>query len=321
MRNTTQRTDRLGVLKLGDFFARVGWLFREQLFDDYGIDAQVEIADGHNALGSLIGIQIKSGSSYFSEQTESTIVFRSNHKHIKYWLRHSLPVIIVLYNDAADTLYWEIISEETIKSTGKAWRIDVPKENILSEESLGKLQALTQPPPYVQRLNRLRLDRAWIDLVAQDEAVYVEFEDWVNKSLPRFQVKIGCNSRDDIATRIWPMRYCPGLSFKELLAHLLPWADFTMDEDAYYDFMKEQWMTECYCGHDRETGKNYYTMSFREYRENYAKSDDDIVPISEDGETEGYRLMLSLNELGKAFLMVDDYLSDKDDFDDRTFTL
>jgi hypothetical protein len=86
MRNTTQRTDRLGVLKLGDFFARVGWLFREQLFDDYGIDAQVEIADGHNALGSLIGIQIKSGSSYFSEQTESTIVFRSNDRHIKYWL-------------------------------------------------------------------------------------------------------------------------------------------------------------------------------------------------------------------------------------------
>jgi hypothetical protein len=31
MRNTTQRTERPGVLKLGDFFARVGWLLREQL--------------------------------------------------------------------------------------------------------------------------------------------------------------------------------------------------------------------------------------------------------------------------------------------------
>jgi hypothetical protein len=62
---THQRTDRLGVAKVLSFFARVGWLFREQLTDDYGIDAQVEIADGHNALGALIGIQIKSGSSYF----------------------------------------------------------------------------------------------------------------------------------------------------------------------------------------------------------------------------------------------------------------
>jgi hypothetical protein len=192
----------------------------------------------------------------------------------------------------------------------------------LSGESLGKLQALTQPPPYIQRLNRLRLDRAWIDLVAQDEVVYVEFEDWVNKSLPRFEIKIGCDSRDDIETQNWPMTYGPGLSFNELLAHLLPWADFAMDEDAYYDFMKEQCMTECYCGHDSETGRNYYTMSFREYRENHAERDEEIVPISENGETEGYRLILSLNELGKAFLMVGDYLSDKDDdVEDRTFTL
>jgi Domain of unknown function (DUF4365) len=208
-----QRTDRLGVHKLAGFFARVGWLFREQLTDDYGIDAQVEIADGHNALGALIGIQIKSGSSYFSEQTDSTIVFRSNDRHVKYWLAHSLPVIIVLYDDATDTLYWEVISEETIKRTGKAWRVDVPKEKILSKESLGELQALTQPPPYIQRLNRLRLDRAWIDLVAQDEAVYVEFEDWVNKSLSRFEVKIGCDSRG---------RYCD----PEMAYDVRPWAVF-----------------------------------------------------------------------------------------------
>jgi hypothetical protein len=40
--HTTQKTDRLGVHKVGEFFARAGWLFREQLNDDYGIDAQVE---------------------------------------------------------------------------------------------------------------------------------------------------------------------------------------------------------------------------------------------------------------------------------------
>jgi hypothetical protein len=77
-----QRTDRLGLHRLGGFFAGVGWLFREQSTDDYGIDAQVEIADGHDALGALIGIQIKSGSSYFREQTDNTIVFRSNDRHI-----------------------------------------------------------------------------------------------------------------------------------------------------------------------------------------------------------------------------------------------
>jgi len=145
MPNTPQRTDRLGVHKLAAFFASVGWLFREQLSDDYGIDAQLEIADGDNALGALIGVQIKSGSSYFKEQTGDAIIFRSSDKHIRYWLRHSLPVIIVLYDDAADILYWAAISEETIKRTRKGWRVDIPKGNILSEESLPKLQTLTQP--------------------------------------------------------------------------------------------------------------------------------------------------------------------------------
>ena len=68
-----QRTDRLGLHKLGGFFAGVGWLFREQSTDDYGIDAQVEIDDGHDALGALIGIQIKSGSVIF----ESKRIIRS----------------------------------------------------------------------------------------------------------------------------------------------------------------------------------------------------------------------------------------------------
>jgi hypothetical protein len=131
MRKTTQRTDRLGLHKLGEFFAEVGWLFREQPTDDYGIDAQVEIADGHDPLGALIGIQIKSGSSYFREQTNDTIVFRSNDRHIEYWLNHALPVIIVLYDNVSDTLYWEFISYNTIKRTEKAWRVDVPKGGLI----------------------------------------------------------------------------------------------------------------------------------------------------------------------------------------------
>ena len=303
MSGHTQRTDRLGVLKLADYFAKAGWLFREQLVHDYGIDAEVEIADGDNATGALIGIQVKSGSSYFSEQTDKSIIFRSDNKHINYWLQHDLPVIVVLYDDASEILYWEVVSEDTIKPAGKGWRIDVPRGNILTKESLAKLKALTQPPPYTQKLNRLRLDRAWIDLVAQDEVVYVEFEDWVNKSLPRFTVKIGCDTRDDIESKEWPTVYGPGLSFEELLAHLLPWADFAMDEDAYTSFMEERWMDDCYLEHDRETGQTYYSRPFSEY---YTPPDG-IVPVSENGETEGYRLIVSLNELGKAFIVVDDY--------------
>jgi hypothetical protein len=312
----TQRTERIGVHKLGEFFARVGWLFREQPTEDFGIDAHVEIAEGDKALGALIGIQIKSGLSYFAKTNDKSIIFRSNDKHVEYWVRHRLPVIVALYDVDKDVFYWEAISKDNVRRTGKDWRIDVPKQNILSEESLPKLKALTQPPPYTQRLNRLRLDRKWIDLVASGEVVYVEFDDWVNKSLPRFAVEIGCDTRNDIESQQWPMTYGPGLSFEELLAHLLPWADFRMDETAWENFMENEWMNECYMWHDKETGETFYSMPFSEY---FAPPDG-IQPISRGGEVDGYRLLVELNDLGRAFITVDDYLVEEDGLENRTFT-
>jgi hypothetical protein len=90
-----------------------------------------------------------------------------------------------------------------------------------------------------------------------------------------------------------------------------------MDEVAYENYMEERWMIQCYSWHDNETGEAYYSMPFSEYYE----PPDGIVPLSGNGETEGYRLILELNELGKAFIVVDDYLSDEDNFEDRTFPL
>lgn len=315
--STIKRIDRLGVYKTAEYFARYGWLFREQSSEDYGIDAQVEVADDNGATGALIGIQIKSGTAYFKEQKNLSIVFRSNDRHIQYWIQHMLPVIVVLYDDTTGELFWENVSVKTIKSTGKGWRIDIPKKNRLSEDSLIELKALTQPPPYNQRLNKLRLDRTWIDLVSEGEVVFVEFDDWVNKSLPRFAIKIGCDSRDDVAQQEWPMTYGQGLSYEELLSHLLPWADFRMDHEAYEEFMRDKWMADCYSWYDKETDKIYYTRSFEEY---YTPPEG-ISPISDNGETEGYRLILSLNEIGNAFLILDEYLREEDDLEARTFTV
>jgi len=44
------------------------------------------------------------------------------------------------------------------------------------------------------------------------------------------------------------------------------------------------------------------------------------VPYQEDGEIASYRLQLSLNEIGKAFIEIDGFLSEKNEFQDRTFT-
>ena len=143
------KTDRLGVSKLDFYFSSHGWLFREQMVHDYGIDAHIEIVNDAYPTGDLIAIQIKSGMSFFSEETDEAYIFRTEDKHISYWSNHSLPVVLVLYNTEDDILYWQVINEQTVISTGKGWKIEVPKTNILNEDSFKDLSKLTQPEQYI----------------------------------------------------------------------------------------------------------------------------------------------------------------------------
>lgn len=311
------RTDRLGVSKVDHFFSLHGWLFREQYLHDYGIDGQVEIVESNRPTGDLIALQIKSGESYFSESNEHGVIFRTDDAHIDYWFRHALPVIVVLYDPVRDICIWESVNEETIISTGAGWKILVPHEKRLDESSLKELSEITQPPEYIKKLNKLRLDKKWIDLLAEGESVYIEYEDWINKSLPRFSITIGCDSRDDVEEESWPTLYGPGLSMEEAIERAIPWADYEMDLDAHYDFMESVWYDECYMGRDEDTHEPYFSTPFSEWYER----PEGIVPVSETGETERYRLLLSLNKVGQAFYDLDEYLSENDDISDRTFTL
>jgi hypothetical protein len=309
------KTERLGVAALQYFFGDVGWLFREQYTHDYGIDAHVEIVEGDRPTGKLIAFQIKSGSSFYAEQTADSIVFRTDEEHVNYWLNHSMPVVVVIFDPKTKAMHWQQISKETAESTGKKWKVLLPKANDFADAkaTLGMLSALTQPEPYIRRLNKLRLDRYWIERLAAGNEVKVEFDDWVNKSLPRFQITLS----SDGETEVWPTVYGPGMTIEAMLSHFLPWADFALDEDAHHAGAEEDWMAECYSYRDSETGEIFYTKPFEEWYE----PAEGIVPVSRDGEIDRYSLTLSLNELGRSFLVVDEYLEEDSDLEGRTFTI
>lgn len=307
-----EQTERIGVAKLELLFASCSWLFREQFVQDYGIDAQVEIVKDAYPTGHLIAIQIKTGASYFSESTDTAYIFRTEDKHVDYWKGHSLPVILVLCNPDEDLLLWQSISEKTAVSTGKGWKIEVPKHQILNENSLGEISKLTQPDPYIRKLNKLRLDSHWIRKLYEGHEIFVEFDDWVNKSLPRYQISL----ISDEGSHSWPMTYSPGMSIEDALAHFIPWADFYTDLDAHREGCVGQWHAECYMTYDKEWGREIFTEEFDEW---YVEPEG-IVPCSFDGEVESYRLQLSLNELGESFLEVHDFLAEEDRFEGRTFT-
>lgn len=139
-------TERVGVYSIGAAFSKMGHIFREQTVSDYGIDAHVEIVKDGKATGRLIAVQIKSGNSWFSDKSEIGVIFRGDMAHLEYWLNHSLPVIVVLYDPDSETAYWQVINNDTVSETGKGWKIEIPFGQTVEEASKKTFEELAGTP-------------------------------------------------------------------------------------------------------------------------------------------------------------------------------
>lgn len=143
----TQLVERAGVSWIEHIIVgELGWIFRPQDTADFGIDVQLEIVDSETsrATGRLIGVQIKSGLSYFERLTEGGWWFACSAHHTSYWLGHSLPVIVMLYHPTEKSVYWQHVNDQTVKSTGKNTKIQIPRAQILSSRSDQELRSVAR---------------------------------------------------------------------------------------------------------------------------------------------------------------------------------
>ena len=125
-------TERLGVNAVEKIFLKeFEWIPRSITETDVGIDMTVETVD-KDPNGKFISIQIKSGKSFFKEKNEKKVTYRGKDQHLKYWLNHSLPVLLVLYNPNEEIVIWQYIQEKNITRTEKGWKTDLPLTNVLS---------------------------------------------------------------------------------------------------------------------------------------------------------------------------------------------
>lgn len=124
---------------------QMGLIFREQPTHDRGVDAEIEIVRTRVATGQIIKAQIKCGSSYFARSKEGYFEVSIDADHYEYWSRHSVPVIFVLANHETEECFWELISEETTRRTGKNYLISVPRMKMLTQEFSEALAELATP--------------------------------------------------------------------------------------------------------------------------------------------------------------------------------
>ena len=139
-------------------FERIHFAFREQHENDYGIDAHAELLEEGMPTGQLLGVQLKTGLSYLSEQTNEGYVFRTDTEHVEYWCNHSLPVVIALCDPNQQVVYWQHVTAETTVKTGKGYKIIVPFTQKLDSDSAGRLKDLLMPVIPASRYTVFRTD-------------------------------------------------------------------------------------------------------------------------------------------------------------------
>ena len=318
------QTEHSGVTAVAAAVAQVGWLFRELTGPDYGIDAVVELVDDEGRPnGRLIGIQIKSGSSYFSRARGAGWVYSISEGNLAYWATYSLPVILVLYRPDDGCAYWQAVTPATVQlnASGEGFEIVVPRGQPLDESATAALSGLANasepvfaPVSHYLAASaaelRSEFDLPLLRILASGGEIALDAEEWINKSSGRASLKLTVTTagRDQTEEREWPFVLVRG-DFLHSVAQVFPWATLTVDEEIYAEHDYERYVDEC--GHwDREDGEYIFSESYSEWR---ARQATEVRPYAEvGGEVALWRLRLTLNDVGREVVNRDRQAEDEE---------
>lgn len=315
---------RIGVSATEKIINQMGLIFREQPTDDYGIDAQIETIENGYATGKLIAVQIKSGTSFFSETTNESIIYRGERKHYDYWLNHSLPVIIVLYNPVNDTCYWNVVNLKTATLTTKSWKIEIPFSNLLTEAKSKLYELADNLTEYEKKFNTLLFAKPWMKEIILGNKVVLNVEEWINKTSGRGDFKLRIIDKNGIEKQIFNRSFL-GFGLKpyiQVFQELFPWASIVIDVDHYREYddqaIENDDLEAAMYSYPESVGATFNKDTFEFiYPENvptikrWMNDETNIRPYRiGGGEVAFYQLVLELNEVARSFLVLDDFIND-----------
>ncbi|GAA5202033.1 hypothetical protein GCM10023322_83110 [Rugosimonospora acidiphila] len=284
----------------------LGWLFRDQPTEDYGIDAHAEVVDGKDVRGRLLALQIKGGMSWFDEQGPGGWWFRPDKEHVQYWLNHSLPVALVLYHPETKRCHWQLVTRQTLVEASTAgWKLLVPEAHVLDESARVPLKKAAEGDPYVLRIREMQLAKPWMRMLASGKRLVIDMEEWINKTSGRGSISLGIDNEDGNAPQElarWGV-FLGHASYGEVVPRLFAWADVDVHEETYDETEYDEYEAECVI-HDEEN--TFCTSTFEDWRR--GRLAEGLRPYANGaGEVDYWRLELTLNGLGRAFLIVDQF--------------
>ena len=154
--SSAEKTAQLGESLITRKFVELGFAVRRQSERDYGVDFHVELIDDEQATGRLLALQVKSGDSFLRRTEGDSFVFPYDSRHHRYWMDHSLPVAVCLCDLDKDHVYWQVVNCETTVSTGKGYKLKVPKDQKADLRSLRALKDILTPVVPTSRYDILK---------------------------------------------------------------------------------------------------------------------------------------------------------------------
>ncbi len=266
---------RLGIYAADRLTAKMpGLIFRAQREGTTGLNAHLEILTENNSSGRVVGLRVSTSGE--AEKSARGYVCVGDMETAAYWLQHSLPVVVMVYEHERNRILWESVTTENLEVSGKTWEVVVPYENEYgTEEAAHTIANLTCTSPY---LARLALDKALMELINDGREIFLELDEWINQPSARGILRL-CINGNDGGVYQWPFQTSPDMPHVLRLPSLFPWASLEIDEEFYRE------------------------KSLRIPEHNT------LAPYTiESGEIARFRFSLSLNELGRAFLASEPYI-------------
>ena len=147
----TEATGTGGEYEVAAEFAHMGWAATIEAKHDNGVDMIARPRDGRRfELGMYLGVQVKTGESWFREpkRDESGNVTGWWHRDedgsdLGARARFPTPQILLLRNPETKVSYWQQVTAEAIRSTGKGAKILIPASQTLDPTHHEELLAIT----------------------------------------------------------------------------------------------------------------------------------------------------------------------------------
>lgn len=257
----------------------------------YGIDGFIELHNPGelNPCGRLIGVQVKTGPSHIEKFEDGSLHFRGENQHLAYWRNHQLKIIVAFVESGHPGILWQEVSDAFITTHSKSWTLSLDPKRVIGPGSVDSWRKLVdKQSPYQSRLTQLALAEPWMQ-ASRTHKIVAEIEEWVNKTGGRGGMQILKIDEEGKETELYSQGHLWGSTpYPELFANVFPWADIALDEEFYSPDSDESEEPESM---DEDPS----------HREFYPYK-------NEAGEVDYYRLELTLNDLGKAFLEVQLYL-------------